>query len=73
LFTLYPYPDHISLSLLFSSSTLKNSFRLDPPECTGDQGGERPQDSKGGTLDVMPENKDREFLEPTLSRKHGIK
>jgi hypothetical protein len=30
-----------------------------------------PQDSKGGTLDEMPNNRERELIEPTSSRKTG--
>jgi hypothetical protein len=29
------------------------------------------QDSKGGTLDEMPDSRERELLEPTSSRKTG--
>jgi hypothetical protein len=29
------------------------------------------QDSKGGTLDEMPDSKERELIEPTSSRKTG--
>jgi hypothetical protein len=29
------------------------------------------QDSKGGTLDEMPDSKERELIEPTTSRKIG--
>jgi hypothetical protein len=32
---------------------------------------QRPQDSKGGTLDEMPDSKERELIEPTSSRKSG--
>jgi hypothetical protein len=31
------------------------------------------QDSKGGTLDTMPNNRERELIEPTSSRNTGIK
>jgi hypothetical protein len=29
------------------------------------------QDSKGGTLDEMPDSRERELTEPTFSRKTG--
>ena len=29
------------------------------------------QDSKGGTLDEMPDSRERELIEPTSSRKTG--
>jgi hypothetical protein len=31
------------------------------------------QNSKGGTLDEMPESRERELIEPTSSRKTDIK
>jgi hypothetical protein len=31
------------------------------------------QDSKGGTLDEMPDSRERELIEPTSSRKTEIK
>jgi hypothetical protein len=43
----------------------------DLPECTRDLGGERLSGLKGGTLDEMPESREREFIEPTSSRKTG--
>ena len=30
-----------------------------------------PQDSKGGTLDEMPDGRERELIEPTASKKTG--
>ena len=30
-----------------------------------------PKDSKGGTLDEMPDSRERELIEPTSSRKTG--
>ena len=41
------------------------------PECTTDLGDERLSGLKGGTLDKMPESKEKELIEPTSSRKTG--
>jgi hypothetical protein len=42
----------------------------DPLECTRDLGGDS-QDAKVRTLDEMLDSKEREFIEPTSSRKTG--
>ena len=42
----------------------------DPPECTRDLGGERLSGLKG-TLDEMPDSRERELIELTSSRKTG--
>jgi hypothetical protein len=41
----------------------------DPPECTGDLGGERIPELKGNILDKTSDSKERELIEPIASRK----
>jgi hypothetical protein len=46
----------------------------DPPQNTRENGTlemRDSQDSKGGTLDEMPESREKEFIEPTSSMKTG--
>jgi hypothetical protein len=43
----------------------------DPLECTKTWEVRVSQDSKGGTLDEMPESRERELVEPNSSRKTG--
>ena len=43
----------------------------DPPECTRDLEVKTSQGSKGGTLNEMPDSRERDLIEPTSSKKTG--
>ena len=42
-----------------------------PTERTSNLGGERLHDSNGGTLDKIPNSRERKLIEPTSSRRDG--
>ena len=61
------------LSLLNSQPQEIGGWGTPPPECTRDLGGERFPVLIWRTFDEMPDSRERELIEPTSSRKKGIK
>jgi hypothetical protein len=69
----------LNISLGFSQPFLRKNVNRQPQEIGGQGTPQRPEtlemrnshNSKGGTLDEMPDSRERELIESTSSRKTG--